>query len=579
LRRTLCLTCFLLLYGFTFAQDNYLKGEVRDDQGNILQNAAILQLSTGYRFYSGYDGTFGIGLHQPKDSIVVSLDGYEKARLLADAGAYLKVSLRKAARTNLVQLASKTEGLSFAQQQQWFSGDETYASTAENGFVAAAPFPSTGITLNVDRASYSNIRRFINSKTLVPPEAVRVEELLNYFNFDYREPARGQNFSIDPVLTTCPWNENNWLLFAHIRSRKLPLESLPPSNLVFLVDVSASMDAANRLPLLKAGFKGLVQNLRAADTVSIVVYGGSVEVYLQPTSGDRKESIVRAIDALQTGGTTPGASGVKLAYELARAHFLPNGNNRVILATDGDFNVGLRSESELEDLITEERKSGVYLTCLGVGMGNYKDSKIQALAQKGNGNFAYIDNFSEAQKVLVKEFTGTLYSVADGASLHVRFDPAVVKQYRLIGFDNKVGAMKDKEALLEGGEVGSGSSLLVAFEIEPQAPGMAPDHSVQFSLQYTEPSALIPCSENLTPGLQLQPLAQVARPYRFASAVIMFGALLKESRHVREKCWNEILQLSQGSADSGDAVQKEFVELVEKAKALYGSRKKKKATS
>lgn len=301
-----------------FAQNNYLKGEVRDEQGNVLQNVAILQLATGYRFFSGIDGTFGILSPAPKDSLLISLDGYEKTRLLADAGHYMKIVLRKSAVVQRVQLASQTKGLSFGQQQQWFIGDETYASTVENGFVAAASYPNTSLTLNIDRASYSNIRRLINAKSIVPPEAVRTEELLNYFNFDYREPASGQNFSIDPVLMPCPWNEANWLLFAHIRSRKLPMDRLPASNLVFLIDVSASMDAPNRLPLLKAGFKGLVQNLRAQDTVSIVVYGGSVEVYLPPTGGDRKETIVRAIDALQTGGTTPGASGVQLAYQVAR---------------------------------------------------------------------------------------------------------------------------------------------------------------------------------------------------------------------------------------------------------------------
>ncbi|TCJ14467.1 DUF3520 domain-containing protein [Flaviaesturariibacter flavus] len=574
--RKVLVLAFVLLYMCTAAQSSYLKGEVRDEQGNALQNAVLVQMSTGYRYYSGYDGTFGIGMNTTRDSLVVSLDGFEKTRLLADAASYLKVTLRKSTKVTLVQLASQTKDLPFGQQQQWFVGDETYASTVENGFVGAAPFPATAVTLNVDRASYSNIRRFLNSKTLVPPEAVRIEELLNYFNFDYREPAGGRSFSIDPVLTPCPWNEANWLLFAHIRSRKLPLEHLPPSNLVFLVDVSASMEAPNRLPLLKAGFKGLVQNLRAVDTVSIVVYGGSVEVYLPPTGGADKERMVRAIDALETGGTTPGASGVKLAYEIARQHFLPKGNNRVILATDGDFNVGLRSESDLEELITEERKSGVYLTCLGVGMGNYKDSKIQALAQKGNGNFAYIDNFNEAQKVLVKEFTGTLYSVADGAALHVRFDPAVVRQYRLIGFDNKVGAMKDKTAQLEGGEVGSGSSLLVAFEIEPVAPTAAQGKAVAFNLEYTDPNSTRTRNESCSPELQLLPLAQVPRPYRFAGSVILFGSLLKESRYAKEKYWNELLPLAQGSADPNDPVQKEFVELVEKAKALYSSRKKKK---
>ncbi|GAB4094405.1 VWA domain-containing protein [Flaviaesturariibacter terrae] len=569
----------LLLYDVATAQNNYFKGEVRDEQGTILQNVSILQAATGYFAYSGPDGTFGILSREQKDSFVFSLDGYEKKALLADAASYLRVTLRKAPRTQVHQLSSRTPNLRFEQQQQWFNGDETYASTVENGFVAASSYPSTGLTLNIDRASYSNVRRLLNSKSLVPPEAVRIEELLNYFNFDYREPARGENFAIEPVLTTCPWNEGNWLLLAQVRSRKLPLQHLPPSNLVFLVDVSASMDAPNRLPLLKAGFKGLVQNLRDVDTVSIVVYGGSVEVYLRPTGGDRKADIIRAIDALEPGGSTPGASGVKLAYDLAREHFLAKGNNRVILATDGDFNVGLRSETDLEDLITEERKSGVYLTCLGVGMGNYKDSKIQALAQKGNGNFAYIDNYNEAQKVLVKEFTGTLYSVGDDASFHVRFDPSVVKSYRLIGFDNKMGAMKDSSSALEGGEVGSGSSLLVAYEIEPVRPDVAPDHSMRFSLQYREPGAVLPCTDNVTPGLQLQPFAQLAKPYRFASAVILFGSLLKESRHVKEKLWSEILPLAQGSADPNDALQKEFVQLVEKAKAIYASRKRKKTTS
>lgn len=579
MKKALSIALLLLLYAVANAQNNYFKGEVRDEQGTILQNVSILQAATGYLAYSGPDGTFGILSKQAKDTLTFSLEGFERKALFADAAQFQRVTLRKAPRKQLHQLASRTPNLRFELQQQWFNGDETYASTVENGFVATRDFPSTGLTLNVDRASYSNVRRLINSKSAVPPEAVRIEELLNYFNFDYREPARGANFSIDPVLTTCPWNENNWLLFAHIRSRKLPLAKLPPSNLVFLVDVSASMDAPNRLPLLKAGFKGLVENLRAVDTVSVVVYGGSVEVYLPPTGGDRKADIVRAIDALETGGTTPGASGVKLAYELARKHFQPKGNNRVILATDGDFNVGLRSETELEDLISEERQSGVYLTCLGVGMGNYKDSKIQALAQRGNGNFAYIDNFNEAQKVLVKEFTGTLYSVGDDAALSVRFDPEVVKRYRLIGFDNKMGAMKDTTSALEGGEVGSGSSLLVAYEIEPQRPEAAPAGFVHFSLSYREPNAATPCTDQLSPALPLTPFAQLERPYRFASAVILFGSLLKESKYVKEKWWNEVLQLAQSSSDGNDTLQKEFVQIVEKAKAIYSGKKRKKATS
>ncbi|RYY94927.1 MAG: VWA domain-containing protein [Chitinophagaceae bacterium] len=576
MKRALSIAILLLLYVCARAQNYYFKGEVRDEQGNILQNATVLQASTGYLFHTGVEGTFMVQAHVPTDSLVISLDGFEKRAFFADDKAYLKATLRKAAYKPLYRLSSQTKDLPFGQQQLWFNGDETYASTVENGFVAADKFPSTGITLNVDRASYSNIRRFLNAKTAVPPDAVRIEELLNYFNLDYREPPPGKTFAIDPTLAACPWNEGSQLLFAHIRSRKLPLAHLPPSNLVFLIDVSASMDAPARLPLLKAGFKGLVENLRAQDTVSIVVYGGSVEIHLAPTGGDRKADLVRAIDAITCGGSTPGASGIRMAYEVARRHFIPKGNNRVILATDGDFNVGLRSESELEDLIAEESRSGVYLTCLGVGMGNYKDSKIQVLARKGNGNFAYIDNFSEAHKVLVKEFSGTLYAVADEAALQVSFDPACVKSYRLIGFDNVMGAMKDRATVLEGGEVGSGFSLLVAFEIEPVAGAPKASVPARFSLRYKEPGRAEPCEELVAPFLQPLPVTQLDKPYQFASAVILFGALLKDSRHVREKGWHELMPLATAAADPSEPEQKEFLQLVEKAKALYGARKKKK---
>jgi Ca-activated chloride channel family protein len=232
------------------------------------------------------------------------------------------------------------------------------------------------------------------------------------------------------------------------------------------------MDLPNRLPLLKSGFKALVNNLRPVDSVSIVVYGGTVGLAMPTTGGGQKEKIFRTIDSLQAGGSTPGESGIKLAYSVARNHFIKGGNNRIILATDGDFNVGLRSESELEEMIAAQRESGIYLTCLGIGMGNYKDSKIQTLAQRGNGNFAYIDSYAEAEKVLLKEFMQTLFSVADDAYLTVKFNDAYVKDYRLIGFDNKYGAIRDTTARIEGGEIGSAYSILVAFEVVPSQLGI-----------------------------------------------------------------------------------------------------------
>ena len=470
LKHILYITTIVLLHSFAFGQPYYLKGEVRDEAGNLLQNVSILHHRTGYVYYSGQSGTFGLVVPKKLDSLTFSHDGFQPQKLLADAETYLTVMLKKQVKLSASQykLASLTENLRREAQRQWFVGDETYASIIENHFVNARTNPSTGLTLNIDRAAYSNIRRFLNMNTMVPTDAVRIEEMLNYFNFDYTPPTGNKTFEISPVLTECPWNPSNQLLLATIKSKKLSLDSLPPTNLVFLIDVSGSMDMPNRLPLLKASFRGLVHNLRDKDSVSIVVYGGTIGVLLDATSGAEKEKIFAVIDSLSPGGATPGASGIKLAYSVARNHFIEKGNNRVILATDGDFNVGLRSEKDLESLIEEQSKTGIYLTCLGVGMGNYKDSKIQVLAQKGRGNFAYLDSYAEAEKVLMKEFTQTLYAVADDAFMNVEFNPKFVKEYRLLGFDNKVGALNDTSARVEGGEIGSGYAMMGIFEIEPE---------------------------------------------------------------------------------------------------------------
>jgi Ca-activated chloride channel family protein len=567
--------CLLLFHSVVQAQQFYLKGEVRDEAGTPLQNVMILHPS-GYIFYSGSTGTFGILSSSPHDSLAFSLDGYQKQKTLLQAANYSTIVLRKAPKpARTFKLVSLTQNLRFESQQQWFTGEETYASTIENGMVPAERYPSTALTLNVDRASYSNIRRFLNSKSPVPPDAVRVEEMLNYFNFNYREPAAGKTFELETRLTTCPWNPANQLLFTTVRSRKIDLDSLPPTHLVFLIDASASMDAPTRMPLIKAGFRGLVNNLRAKDSVSIVIYGATVGVYLNTTSGAEKQRIINAIDSLETGGSTPGESGVKLAYSVARNHFIAHGNNRVILATDGDFNVGLRTEEDLENMIVEQRQSGVYLTCLGVGMGNYKDSKIQTLAQKGNGNFAYIDCYAEAEKVLMKEFMQTLYAVADDASLQLTFNPAAVKSYRLIGFDNKMGAIKDTVSVLEGGEVGSGFSLLAAFEIEPTHAAAATGSLASLSLQYRTPRDGR-LEERFDAERNLIPYDRLEKPYQFAGAVILFGSLLRESHFMKDQNWNDVSALALKSVDVSDASQKDFPALVEKAKSIYGGRKKKK---
>lgn len=574
----------LCLFSICSPAQYYLRGEVKDEVGNPLSNVSIQQCSSGYIYYSGSSGTFGITSSKKIDTLSFQLSGFQKMRLLIGDGGYTTVVLKKEQarkKTGSFKLASLTKDLERQTQQRWFAGDETYASTIENGFIPAEKYPSTSLTLNVDRASYSNIRRFLNMKQLVPPDAVRLEEMLNYFNFDYQEPKGGRNFEINTELTNCPWNPENQVLFAAVRSRKVPLDKLPPSHLVFLIDVSGSMDMQNRLPLLKSGFRGLVNNLREKDTVSIVVYGGVVGVMLNAVSGREKQKIFNVIDSLEPGGSTPGESGIKLAYSVAKNHFIKGGNNRVILATDGDFNVGIRNENELEELILAQKETGIYLTCLGIGMGNYKDSKIQALAKKGNGNFAYIDSYAEADKILLKEFTQTLYTVADDVYLAADFNPEYIKDYRLIGFDNKVGAIKDSSSTIEGGEIGSAYSMIVAFEIVPTQKAKDEILSkkafqpIRFSLSYLDVNNRKREELNEIPLIEYKPLKESANTYQFATSVLMFGLLLKESRFIKPGLWNDVLSLATTSADLSNPSQKEFLTLVQQAKALYGKKRKK----
>lgn len=579
LKRLAYILVSLLLPLLALSQQFYIKGQVKDEGGTPLQNVTMLLHSSGYLYKSGADGGFGIMTPAKVDTLTIFREGYQKENRAIWAGKFNDVVLKKATVVKSIapaRLLSFTQNLKREDQQHWFVGDETYNSIIENNFIPALDYPKTGVSLNVDRASYSNIRRFLTMNSTVPPDAVRIEEMLNYFNLEYKEPPGDKPFEITTTLTACPWNKNNELLFAHINSKRLPLDKVPQTHLVFLIDVSGSMDMPNRLPLLKSGFKGLVNNLRAKDSVSIVVYGGTVGIALPTTSGAEKEKIFKVIDSLQPGGSTPGESGIKLAYSLARNHYLKDGNNRVILATDGDFNVGLRKEEDLEEMIIAQRNAGVYLTCLGVGMGNYKDSKIQTLAQSGQGNFAYIDSYREAEKVLMKEFMQTLYTVADNAYLSVQFNAQYVKQYRLIGFDNKVGALKDTTAAIEGGEVSSAYSMIVAFEIVPveghQKQLIDP---VNFSLRFQNANSHTVCEMNEQPQLFFTPFAQLSNPYKFAGAVIMFGSLLRGSKYVKEVSWSDVINLAKPVVDANNYSQKEFLELAELAKKLYGKKRKK----
>ena len=579
--KTLAIIWFLLAAFIPLTAQNYLRGEIRDEKNSTLSNARILVHSTGYLYYSGNSGSFGIMLPRSSDSITISLTGYQSLCVRAETSkyqTYVLKALHVALSNPVNQLASLTKNLAPSERGNWTLKGETYTTLVENEPVSARKYPETGFAIHSDKASYSNIRRFLNMNTLVPPDAVRTEELMNYFNFGYTEPEKDSTFSFRSYLTQCPWNADNELFMLQVSARKIDPEKIPPSNLVFLIDVSGSMDMPNRLPLLKSAFKLLIENLREKDTVSIVVYGSATGVWLKPTSGIEKEKIRKAIEELYPGGSTPGESGILAAYRVARSQFIKNGNNRVILATDGDFNVGQSSEDELEKLITKHQESGIYLTCLGVGMGNYKDSKLEVLAKKGNGNFSYLDNEKEAEKILVKEFTQTLYTVADDAFLNIKFNPEFVRDYRLIGYDNKMKALADSSSHLEGGEVGSGHSLLAMFEISParilQDKFSRSGQLASISLNYRHPEDSVLKQTGFKAPYSFYEFEELPECYRFAAAVSMFGAMLKNSRYYRQVGWNDIIIMANNSYNHKDAVQKEFVTMVEKARKIYSKYRK-----
>jgi Ca-activated chloride channel homolog len=575
--------CFGLVSS-SFAQF-YLRGEIKDESNNPLSNVRMLIHSSGYVYYSGNTGGFGIPIPKSVDSVTISADGFQTYCSRLDAATYQYITLKPLykPRASLSgnHKMSFTKNLRPEDWHGWTVASETYSSLVENEFVPAQKFPETGFSININKASYSNVRRFLNMGAIVPPDAVRMEELLNNFNFGYTEPLADSNFSFRSYLSECPWNLESRLLFLNICARKAKVEHIPPSNLVFLIDVSGSMDLPNRLPLLKNAFRLLVNNLREQDTVSIVVYGGTVGVWLIPTSGKEKKKILESIDQLEPGGPTPGEAGIRTAYRLAKSQFIPGGNNRVILATDGDFNVGQSSDDELEKLISMHRQWGIYLTCLGVGMGNYKDSKLEVLAKRGNGNFAYLDDEKEAEKVLMNEFAETIYAVADDASLDIRFNPGIVKEYRLIGFDNKLSALTDSTSEVQGGEIGSGHSLVAVVELtltnqhtedfNPGKKGFA-----KLTLNYKLPNDSVEKKSYFDCPPVMTEFNELPACYRFASATIIFGSLLKKSRFIPLATWDDALELANQSYDPNDQAQKEFLILVEKAKKIYGKEKKRK---
>ncbi len=467
---------------------------------------------------------------------------------------------------------------------------EGYASVNENGFKNVRNNPLSTFSIDVDNASYSNIRRFINSGSLPPADAVRIEEMINYFKYDYPEPGKEHPFSVYTELATCPWNTRHQLLQVGLRGRSIDKASLPPSNLVFLIDVSGSMNSPNKLPLLKSAFSLLVNELRPQDHVAIVVYAGAAGLVLESTPGNRKELIMNAIDNLEAGGSTAGGAGLRLAYKEAGKNFIKGGNNRIILATDGDFNVGESSNGGMERLVEEKRELGVFITVLGFGMGNYKDDKMEIIADKGNGNYSYIDNLQEARRILVREFGGTLFTIAKDVKFQLEFNPSKVDSYRLIGYENRLLNDEDfNDDTKDAGEMGSGHMVTALYEIVPAGSGekmpsvdplkyqVSPrtedenysSELLTIKVRYKQP-------DGITSKLLEKPvrsssfsIEEVSDNLRFAAAVVEFGMILRESEFKGTATLDGAARLARSAkGEDEDGYRSELVRLIETVRSM-----------
>jgi Ca-activated chloride channel family protein len=471
---------------------------------------------------------------------------------------------------------------------------EQYSHIDENPFLDVAHAPLSTFSVDVDTASYSNTRRFLKDGQLPPKDAVRTEELINYFSYDYPQPVGNAPFSVTAEISEAPWNTQHRLVHIGLQGKRIPADNLPPANLVFLLDVSGSMNEPNKLPLVKSAMKVLTEQLTARDRVAMVVYAGNSGLVLPSTSGDRKGEILAAIDRLEAGGSTNGGEGIQLAYKIAQENFIKNGSNRVILATDGDFNVGTTSEGDLVRLIEEKRQSGVFLSVLGFGTGNVKDSTMEKLADKGNGNYAYIDTLGEARKVLGEQVGGTLFTIAKDVKIQVEFNPKQVAAYRLIGYENRLLRDQDfNDDTKDAGEIGAGHTVTALYEIVPygqkyENPGVDPlkyqqpvqpsemansNEMMTVKLRYKEPNAdqskLISVSLADSKGK----LDSASENFRFSSAVAAFGMLLRDSKYKENASYNKVLELARNSTGADpQGYRSEFVQLVETAQLLSSYR-------
>lgn len=571
-----------LIFNFIGYQPQYINvgsntkiDVILKDASNALNEVVV----TAYGVQTRKDVTGSVTSIQPTSALQGRVAGVN----INSPGAASKIYIRGVAEAN------KSYGYYAPAPVQ---NDESYKGVTENAFMNASSVPLSTFSVDVDAASYSNVRRFINNGQLPPADAVRVEEMINYFNYNMAGPTDDGPVAIHTELSSAPWNTKHRLLRIGLKAKTIPTQNLPASNLVFLIDVSGSMNDENKLPLVQSSLKMLVDQLRPQDKVALVVYAGAAGVVLPSTSGDKKETIKNAIDNLSAGGSTAGGAGIKLAYKIAAENLMKAGNNRIILATDGDFNVGASSDDDMEKLIEKERESGIFLSVLGYGMGNYKDSKMETLADKGNGNYAYIDNITEARKTLVSEFGGTLFTVAKDVKLQIEFNPAKVQAYRLLGYENRILNKEDfNDDKKDAGDMGSGHTVTAFYEIVPA--GIKDEYMVSVDpLKYQKVNEsqtnINPSAEMMTikfrykePVSSKSKLSQAvvydqpkdfnatSSDFKFASAVAEVGMLLRDSKFKQKASFaNAIATARAGKGDDHEGYRAEFIRLAESAKAL-----------
>ena len=595
-----------------------ITGNVKDESGKAL--AAAIQagkISTT----ADAKGNYKITVSDTQEYLVFAAVGYITQKIKIDKKEVINVimKVRSSALQEVVVTgygSDKSKTLTGAISDSYYTNQspvskmrsayfkddeyntEEYSNISENGFHKVTDDPLSTFSIDVDAASYSNVRRYLNENQLPPAGAVHTEEMINYFKYQYPQPTGKDPFSINTEISDCPWNKENKLVLIGLQGKNIPVENLPASNLVFLIDVSGSMFSENKLPLVKASLKMLTDQLREKDHISIVVYAGNAGMVLPSTSGDNKIKIKNAIDALEAGGSTAGGAGIELAYKIAQQNFMEEGNNRIILCTDGDFNVGASSDDDMVRLIERERNKGIYLSVLGYGMENYKDSKMEQLADKGNGNYAYIDGINEAKKVLVNEFGGTLFTIAKDVKLQIEFNPKKVAGYRLIGYEDRLLNKEDfNDDKKDAGELGSGHTVTALYEIIPS--GVTSEFLKDVDpLKYQNNNSKTTSSFNdemltvkfryKSPGNDNSELIvhsvidkktdinNASDNFRFATSVACFAMLLRNSKYKGNSNYGQVIRMANSSlGKDAEGYRIEFISLVKKAEKLTAATAKK----